>query len=373
MPRPAQLRALASVPRVTFFKPAGTPRAEPESERKSTMTPRDALRLLKTEILQVVGCTEPAAIAYAFRTLARHLPRKPTPDSFRAELIMSKDAFRNASTAAVPHLNTIGILAAAAAGLASRSATFNVFADFDLRRARAFMKNPAWLRILPVRRRGLFVHARLPGLRTEVILQGRHDHIERLLVSGEDLTPREQPLPPPPSLDEIFALARARDPRLEALARDFLLRQVPAEKGFPPDTQIARRVAGRMAGYAHPVMTITGSGNQGIFIGLPYRRLYAEQGDAILPAVVFSLLAQVHLSAKKKRLSAACGLATNAAPSLSGGGALRDLHSPPARRSPDLGLPARLAPPPCEGAEPACGQKARRAFRALRATFPLLA
>ena len=337
------------------------------------MTPREALRLLHGEIVQVVGCTEPAAIAYAFRTLARHLPRKPTPDSFRAELIISKDAFRNASTAAVPHLNTIGILAAAAAGLASRSATFNVFADFDLRRARAFMKNPAWLRILPVRRRGLFVHARLPGLRTEVILQGRHDHIERLLVSGEDLTPREQPLPPPPSLDEIFALARARDPRLEALARDFLLRQVPAEKGFPPDTQIARRVAGRMAGYAHPVMTITGSGNQGIFIGLPYRRLYAEQGDAILPAVVFSLLAQVHLSAKKKRLSAACGLATKAAPALAAGLAFAQGASPADVRRLLRDLPARLAPLPCEGAEPACGQKARRVFRALRATFPLLA
>ncbi len=328
------------------------------------MTPRDALRLLQGEIVQVVGCTEPAAIAYAFRTLARRLPRPPAPGSFRAELRLSRDAFRNASTAVVPRLKIRGILAAASAGLASRANDFNVFADFDLRRARAFMKNPSWLKVVPVRRRGLFVHARLPGLRTGITLEGRHDHIERLVVQGRDQTPPSRPPPPPPRLDEIFALARARHPGLEALARDFILRQVPAEKGYPLDTQIARRIAGRMSGYSHPVMTLTGSGNQGIFIGLPYRRLYARQGDAILPAVVFSLLAQVHLSARHNRLSADCGLATKAAPALAAGLAFARGAGPAEIRRLFRDIPARLAGMPCEGAEPACGRKARRAFRA---------
>jgi len=295
------------------------------------------------------------------------LPRKPDPRSFRAELRLSQDAFRNASTAVVPHLKTVGILAAAAAGLASRSDDFNVFADFDLRRARAFMKNPDWLEIIPVHRRGLFVHAQLPGLRTGVTLEGRHDRIEKLVVFGEDRTPREKPLPPPPTLAEIFKLARQRDPRLEALARDFLLRQVPAEMGFPLETQIARRVAGRMSGYAHPVMTLTGSGNQGIFIGLPYRQLYAEQGDDLLPAVVFSLLAQVHLSAQKDRLSADCGLATKAGPALAAGLAFARGASPADVRRIFRDVPARLAGLTCAGAEPACGRKARRAFRAVAA------
>lgn len=331
------------------------------------MTPRDAVRLLQSEIVQVVGCTEPAAVAYAFRTLVRQLPRKPVPGSFRAELRLSQDAFRNASTAVVPHLKTTGILAAAASGLASRADDFNVFADFDLRRARTFMKNPNWLKIIPVRRRGLFVHAQLPGLRTGVTLLGRHDRIEKLVVFGEDRTPREKPLPPPPTLAEIFKLARQRDPRLEALARDFLLRQVPAEKGFPLETQIARRVAGRMSGYAHPVMTLTGSGNQGIFIGLPYRQLYAEQGDDLLPAVVFSLLAQVHLSAQKNRLSADCGLATKAGPALAAGLAFARGASPADVRRIFRDVPAQLAGLTCAGAEPACGRKARRAFRAVAA------
>lgn len=330
------------------------------------MTPREAVRLLNSEIVQVVGCTEPAAIGYALRTLVRQLPRKPDPRSFRVELRLSQDAFRNASTAGVPHLKLQGILAAAAAGAASRADGFNVFADFDLRRARAFVKNPAWLKIAPVRRRGLFVHAQIPGLRTGVTLAGRHDRVERLVVFGKDRTPREKPLPPPPTLADIFKLARQRNPRLEALARDFLLRQVPAEKGFPLETQIARRVAGRMSGYAHPVMTLTGSGNQGIFIGLPYRRLYAERGEAILPAVVFSLLAQIYLSARNNRLSSDCGLATKAAPALAAGLAFARGAGPADILRIFRAIPARLEGLACEGAEPACGRKARRAFRAVQ-------
>ena len=327
------------------------------------MTPRDAIRLLQGEIVQVVGCTEPAAIGYAFRTLVRHLPQLPGPADFRAELRLSQDTFRNASTAVVPRLKTRGILAAAAAGLASRAEGLNVFEDFDLRRARTFLKNPAWLKIIPVRRRGLFVHAQLPGLRTGVTLAGRHDRIEKLVVYGEDRTPHEKPLPPPPTLDQIFALARMRDPALEALARDFLLRQVPPEQGYALGTQVARRVAGRMSGYSHPVMTLTGSGNQGIFIGLPYRRLFAEQGDAILPALVFSLLAQVHLSARHDRLSARCGLATKAGPSLAAGLAFARGATPAEIRRIFHDVPARLADLTCEGAEPACGVKARMALR----------
>ena len=329
------------------------------------MTAPEALRLLLGEIVQVVGCTEPAAVAYAFRTLVRQLPAPPNPATFRAELRLSQDAFRNASTTVVPRLKIRGIRAAAAAGLASRANGFNVFADFDLRRARAFLKNPAWLKVVPTRRRGLFVHVQLPGLRTGITLAGRHDQIEKLVVFGEDRTPREKPLPRPPTLAEIFRLARARHPQLEALARDFLLRQVPAEKGHPLETQVARRVAGRMAGYSHPVMTLTGSGNQGIFIGLPLRRLYAEQGDAILPAVVFALLAQVHLSARHDRLSSKCGLATKAGPALAAGLAFARGAGPAKIRRLVRTVPARLAGLTCAGAEPACGRKARRAFRAV--------
>ena len=328
------------------------------------MTPKDAIRLLSTEIVQVVGCTEPVAIGYALRTLVRHLPFPPTPDNLSlTRLYISKDTYRNASTAVVPHLKVRGIAAAAAAGLASRANDFNVFADFDLKLARQFLKLKTHIRAIPVRRRGLFILAQFVELDTGIILRGRHDHVEKLVVFGKDITPREKLLPPPPKLDEIIALARARDPKLEALARNFILRQVPAENGFSLETQIARRVAGRMSGFSHPVMTITGSGNQGIFLGLPYRKLYTEQGDAILPAVVFSLLAQVYLSAKNDRLSADCGLATKAAPALAAGLAFARGAGPAEIQRIFREIPARLAGLTCEGAEPACGRKARRAFQ----------
>jgi L-cysteine desulfidase len=332
------------------------------------MTPRNALRLLQSEIVQVTGCTEPAAIAYAFRTLVRHLPAPPDPRRLSARLRISRDAFRNASTAVVPHLKIPGLQAAAAAGLASRANDFNVFADFNLRQARSLLNQPGWLTVLPVRRKGLMIHLQL-NQRAEIHLQGRHDHIQRLVVNGRDLTPKAPVLPPPPTLEEIFALARARNPALEALALDFITRQVPAEKRFPLVDQVARRVAGRMAGYAHPVMTITGSGNQGLFLALPYRHLYACHGDAILPALVFSLLAQILLSHRHNRLSSDCGLATKAAPALAAGLAFARDASPADIRRIFRDIPERLGHLSCEGAEPACGDKARQALNAVGPLF----
>ena len=90
-------------------------------------------------------------------------------------------------------------------------------------------------------------------------------------------------------------------------------------------------------------MTIAGSGNQGIFLGLPYRKLYADQGNAILPAVVFSLLAQVHLSAKYDRLSKDCRLATKAAPALAAGLAFARGAGPVEIRRIFRGIPTRLS------------------------------
>jgi L-cysteine desulfidase len=325
------------------------------------MNSRDALRLLKSEIVQVVGCTEPAAVGYAFRTLSRHLPAMLEPCHHAPlELRISRDAHRNASTAVVPHLLQRGIRAAVAAGLTSRRNDFNVFADFDLPAARELLKRKRWVHIIPVRRRGLHISARIPSQQASLILETRHDHIRQFIIGDRNLTPNPVSLPPPPGLDEIWALAQRRSPKIEALALDFIIRQVAAESGYPLAEQIARRVSGRMSGYSHPVMTLTGSGNQGIFIGLPYRQLYQEKGEAILPSLVFSLFVQLHLSHRHKRLSGDCGLATKAAPSLAAGIAFSQGATLPEIRRLLREIPTRLLPMRCPGACPSCGMKAEQ-------------
>jgi hypothetical protein len=348
--------------RIFFSRPIAYSADTMTKPTAAPLSPSQAARRLQAEILQVVGCTEPAAIGYALRTLVRRLPRiAPWPP--RVELRLSSDAFRNATTAVVPRLLLPGILPAAAAGLASRADDFNVFADFDLPRAQALLADPAWLDARPVRRRGLYVRASFPDHGSSVVLARRHDHIERLVLRGRDRTPKISPLPPPPTLSDAFALARLRHPRLEAIALDFILRQVPPEPGYPLEEQIARRIAGRMSGYEHPVMTLTGSGNQGIFIALPYRHLHAQRGNDVLPALVFSLLAQIHLSQRHSRLSDDCGLAVKAAPALAGGLAFLAGEPLAQIRRTLRDVAARLAHIPCEGAEPACGGKALLAFR----------
>ena len=328
------------------------------------MTARDALRLLRAETLQVIGCTEPAAIAYAIRTLTRPLFRKPNPDTLRLQLRVSSDAYRNASTAVVPKLKQPGVHAAAAAGIASRSNCFNVFADVDLPAARRFFRAPDWLDAAPVRKKGLFVHAKLDA-QNEIVLAGRHNQIERFILRGRDRTPAAPNLPEPPGIPGIAALANARHASLERFALDFIRRQVPPEKNHSLTDQVVRRIVGRMTGFSHPVMTFTGSGNQGIFIALPYLHLHKQYGDAILPALVFTLLTQIMLSHRHQRLSVRCGLATKAAPAIAAGLAYANGAAPAQIQTLLQTLPRQIGAIPCDGAEPACGEKARRALNVL--------
>ena len=116
-----------------------------------------------------------------------------------------------------------------------------------------------------------------------------------------------------------------------------------------------------MSGSSSPVMTITGSGNQGIFLGVPYRELYRKHGNKILPAVVFSLLTQIHLTKQRKRISDKCGLATKAAPALAAGLAFAKGEDLTNIRQVMREVEQRLQDMRCYGARASCGNKAARA------------
>ena len=113
-----------------------------------------------------------------------------------------------------------------------------------------------------------------------------------------------------------------------------------------------------MEGEAVEIQTITGSGNQGIFISLPFYEIYKKVGKKVLPAVLFSILTQIYLTQKKGRISNICGLANKAAPSLAAGLAyykgkslkeIKDIMS--LTEEPLKGIV-------CEGAKKSCALKA---------------
>nr|AEI30566.1 uncharacterized protein family UPF0597 [uncultured microorganism] len=88
---------------------------------------------VNNEIMEVVGCTEPAAIAYAFAKLAECHKIPVTPANIKAELYLSYDIYRNASSAGIPYLKEKGIFPAAAMGIFSKITQLNVFAKFEQR------------------------------------------------------------------------------------------------------------------------------------------------------------------------------------------------------------------------------------------------
>ncbi len=321
--------------------------------------------LLNREIVEVVGCTEPASCAYAFRTLARHWPAPLDLPTVRAHLWVSRDVYRNASTAVVPFLHQRGVRAAVAAGLTTSAAGFNVFPRMNVAAARALLRRRGWLEVQPLRKRGIWVRAELiqDAHRGEVLIADRHDRVARLVVDGREIKLKNPAPITPPGLDAIVRLARRRMPALETIAEDFLLKQAEGTRRLSLEKRVARLVRERMCGHRHAIMTITGSGNHGIFLGLPLRELYREQGRSVLPAVLLALLVQLRLSQERSRISDDCGLAIKAAPALAAGLAFARGATLPQIRGVIRSVTRKLRSLECQGARASCGAKAEKSLR----------
>ncbi len=326
----------------------------------------DAEKLLRAETARVVGCTEPAAIAFAVQAARRQLKGPIDPATVRLRLSVSPEVRRNASTAVVPGIGRRGVRAAAAAGLLSRAEGFNPFAGLRLSPSHPLLRRSGWLLVSTARRRGIFIRAEIatPSGRAAAVVAGRHDRVVSVSRGGEAVFRAARPeLPRLRGLAEIAGIARRRDPRLESFARDFLRRQVRGDPSRGLVDELAGLVVDRMNGRPLPVLTFTGSGNQGMFLGVPLRDLYRRRGEEALPAVVFSLLAQVHLCRVRKRISDECGLAVKAAPALAAGLAYARGRSLAEIKRVMERVRRRLENMDCRGALPSCGGKAAHALR----------
>ncbi|MDD4734913.1 MAG: L-serine ammonia-lyase, iron-sulfur-dependent, subunit alpha [Kiritimatiellae bacterium] len=326
---------------------------------------REVERTLGEEIVQVTGCTEPVSVAFALAQ-ARHQLRRPfDPGSMTAELRLSSEVMRNASTAVVPRLNRRGLRNAAAAGLCAATPDFNLMPSVDLEAARMLLARRGWMKAVTAPEKGIYIDAILhaPGETVSALISGRHDIITQIKQNGRTVYSGKTRHSVPLTFVQIMELARARNPVLEGIARDFLIMQVRRDTSLPLDRSLAALVRARMLGSAEPIMTITGSGNQGIFIGVPFYEAYKERGQAVLPAALFALLVQIHLSETHSRISGACGLACKAAPALAAAFAFdRGAEADEIQRLiQDVTL--RLREMDCPGARPGCGNKALKAYR----------
>ncbi len=327
---------------------------------------------VKNEIIEVVGCTEPSAIAYAFAKLSEFYKTPIAPETVKADLYLSYDVYRNASTAGIPYIGEKGILPAAAMGIFSQNPQLNIFAKIDrkqLRNAKRILRRKNFLRVIILKeKQGVFIKARICNSEaiSEITIEHRHDFVKEIKVNGKRILhsgfPRAYKIN---GLEEIHKIVRSGNKELEKLAKDVIVTNGKAAEKLGYDDiadTIYHMTRQRMKGDVVRVITVAGSGNHGIFLSVPFYYLYKKYGEKVLPAFNFSLLTLIYFAQLRGRLTNLCGLAVKAAPALFAGllylkgrklGEIKE-YIELARKSTNGLL--------CEGAEEICGYKAFLCF-----------
>lgn len=330
--------------------------------------------LLRGEILEVTGCTEPVSVAYAFLNARRHLTRPFDPARIKAELVASPGLLRNASTAVVPFLDRRGLRTAVAAGLSSRACQFNLLPKIDHPIADRLLRRRSWLTVITAwRKQGVHVRASLSqsGETVCVIIEGHHDEIRIISRNGKRILRHPARRLKIPRMEDIWNCVARGNRALENIALDFIVRQVRGNASLPMPDRIADLIRNRMNGLPLPIMTLGGSGNHGILLGVPLYDLYKRLGRRILPAALFALLTDIHLTGKKRRISDACGLATKAAPALAAGLAYAHGATLPQIMRYMNRVSSDLNHMVCHGARPGCGNKGTMAYHTVMAHLDL--
>ena len=324
--------------------------------------------LLMRENVPSLGCTEPMAIAYASALALELLDGRCDT----LTLYVSPNVLKNAMGVGIPGSELVGGQIAAALAWAAGNPAYGleVLRDVtpqDEQKARRLLEQGLVRIKLADTGKTLYIRAVAAGGGNEgaVIICDRHTHVaERwkngILVSSSEAQAAESPEDPAITLAEIWDFVRNVPAReLEFLQAGIDMNLRVAEEGLcrPYGLQLGRQLmdlqkrAGgndpalaaaalaaaaadaRMAGCRLPVMTLTGSGNQGIATILPAAALARRLGTdpaRTLRAVALCQLATIEAKQSIGRLSALCGAANAAAAGVACaavylyGGSLRD-------------------------------------------------
>ncbi|MCR4882193.1 MAG: L-serine ammonia-lyase, iron-sulfur-dependent, subunit alpha [Clostridiales bacterium] len=367
--------------------------------REANHDSSDALiQLIQEQIAAAVGCTEPAAVAYASALAARALGREPET----IDVGVSRNVLKNAMGVGIPGTDMVGLPTAAVLGAfvgdpEAELAVLHRVTKKDAEMAREFVEHG-----------NIRIHlcAEVPKLYIEVkavrdeevgcaVIEGTHTHVVKiekngqLLHSGkEDRKAEVQEEDRSLSLEEIDAFVRTVDAaKLAFLQETVDMNLRIGEDGLAgnygmsvgktiwncmnagklPRTEENEAIAlscgaadARMAGSTDPVMTSCGSGNQGLTATLPVISVCMSRGldeGTMYRALAYSLLVTIYVKRRIGKLSALCAcsvgasIGTACALTWLDGGTSRQI-----RYSIDNVI-ADVAGVICDGAKPGCALK----------------
>ena len=364
--------------------------SKPERER--------IIRLINREVVPAIGCTEPIAVALCTARAAELLGQRPE----RIDVSLSANILKNAMGVGIPGTGMIGLPIAVALGaLIGRSEyRLEVLRDVTPEAVEEGRRYIDQKRIAIGLREGIDeklyieVAAEAAGHRAVAVIAGGHTSFVLLERDGEVQLDKRTPVAGAEDEEEVpLTLARVWEFALETpldelrfILETRRLNKAAAEQSFEGryghcvgrtlrcdrernvigDSVFTRILSytsaacdARMAGAMIPVMSNSGSGNQGIAATLPVV-VYAEQTGAseerTIRALTLSHLTVIYIKQSLGRLSALCGCVVAATGSSCGitylmGGGYREVAAAVKN------MIANLTGMICDGAKPSCSMK----------------
>lgn len=308
-------------------------------------------RLVATELKPALGCTEPISVAFTAGVAGKHL--REIGDQVASIIIdLDKNVFKNGKVVEIPApVPMRGNLYAAPLGalLACPEKGLEILQGLDVATCEAARRlvdeGKVQVRLDP-KANELMVRAELLGTgghRVIAMSRRRHDNIVFLQVDDRILIEEVvEPVTSAGSLGDTAITVRALHEFLQGYQpsetvatrlREGMAMNVKVMEaglsgigtgvgtkiiqlgigGCSKNRMIARCAAAvdaRMAGFSLPVMSATGSGNQGLILFLTHHLHGAEHGRSELEiqrALLLSLFLASRIKAQSGRLSALCG------------------------------------------------------------------
>lgn len=361
------------------------------------------VRILESELVPALGCTEPIALAYAAAKAVKTLESFPD----HLTVLCSGNIIKNVKGVKVPNSGGMkGVEAAAVLGAVGGDPdqaleVLETVGPEDLEKTKRLLAEGFCDCALKEGVANLYIEARAVKGSGEavVVIEGEHTNIVRIEKDRELLYEKEpeavqdeadKPDKALLNLEDIITFAEEAD--LDDV-RKVLERQVRyntriAEEGLknPWGAQVGRVIAeefgddvkwravakaaagsdARMSGCSLPVIINSGSGNQGMTCSLPvieYGRELGKSEDEILRALCVSNLVALNQKKYIGSLSAYCGAVCAAAGAGAGitylcGGTMEQIENTVVNTIADAGGIV------CDGAKPSCAAKIATSLQA---------
>lgn len=314
-----------------------------ESERKKIIA------LIQQEVVPAIGCTEPVAVALCVAKATEILEAKPE----KINVLLSTNMLKNAMGVGIPGTGMIGLPIAVALGaiIGKSSYQLEVLKDCTpeaVEKSKRFIEEKRisialkediieklYIEVV-CEANGKVATAVISGVHTKFVYLacGSHVLLDKRQFVGEDVEEKSLEL----SLRKVydFTVTTPLD-EIRFILDAARLNKAAAEQSFKGDYghSLGRTLRGvhestimgdsvfshilsytsgacdaRMAGAMIPVMSNSGSGNQGISATLPVL-VYAEENnkseEELIRALILSHLTVIHIKQELGRLSALCG------------------------------------------------------------------